>query len=532
MKDRFAATASKGGAITVVLVYAVVASLWILLSDRLMGLLFTDSASLVKVSLIKGWFFVAVTTLLLYYLVRRLVGRIADAHRSELEALQARQDTFNLLTAIVDNSDDAIFAKDRDGRYLLFNAAASRYIGKAASEVVGRDDRDIFPPDQAEKVMAIGRRVMATGLTETNEETLDTALGRRIFMATKGPLRDADNTVFGLFGISRDITARKQAEDALRESNTRFQDVVASMADWVWEVDAAGRYTYVSDSVENMLGYTSAEILGKTPFDLMPADEAVRVAAEFNAIAARKEAFRDLDNVNVHKDGSLRHVQTNGIPILAADGSLLGYRGLDRDITARWLTEQAVRESEARWIMAIDGAGHGVWDWNVATSRVYFSHQWKAMLGFTDDEVGDSLDEWSGRIHPDDREQCMAEVERHFRKETPTYVCEHRVRCKDGSYKWILDQGRVVGWDADGKPARMIGTHTDITALKQSEVEQMARNEELERFNRAMVDRELDMLAMKIRINALSGELGRAPPYPLAFIESAADNEHGGNGSK
>ena len=110
MKDRFATTAPNGGALTVVLVYAVGASLWILLSDRLMGLLFTDSASLVKVSLIKGWFFVAVTALLLYALVRRLVGRISEAHRREIEALQSGQDTFNLLTAIVGNSDDAIFA--------------------------------------------------------------------------------------------------------------------------------------------------------------------------------------------------------------------------------------------------------------------------------------------------------------------------------------------------------------------------------------------------------------------------------------
>lgn len=520
MKDRFAATAPDGGALTVVLVYAVVASLWILLSDRLMGLLIADSATLVQVSLIKGWFFVAVTALLLYVLVRRLVGRIAEAHQREIEALQSRQDTFNLLTSIVENSDDAIFAKDRDGRYLLFNQAACRYVGKAASDVVGRDDRDIFPPDQAVMLMEIGRRVLATGHTETNEETLDTALGRRSFMATKGPLRDADNKVFGLFGISRDITARKQVEDALRESDTRFKDIVWTMADWVWELDAKGRYTYVSDSVEHMLGYPAAEIIGKTPFDLMPPDEAVRVAAQFDAIAARKEAFRDLDNINVHKDGSLRHVQTNGIPILAADGSLLGYRGLDRDITARWLTEQAVRESEARWIMAIDGAGHGVWDWNVADSRVYFSHQWKSMLGFADDEVGDSLDDWSSRVHPDDLEQCKADLERHFRKETPTYVNEHRVRCKDGSYKWILDQGRVVAWDADGKPARVIGTHTDITARKLSEVEQLARNEELERFNRAMVDRELDMLAMKVRINDLSRELGREAPYALAFLDA------------
>ncbi|MDD3530186.1 MAG: PAS domain S-box protein, partial [Gallionellaceae bacterium] len=111
------------------------------------------------------------------------------------------------------------------------------------------------------------------------------------------------------------VATRHQAEaalDALRESERRFQDIAAASADWIWEVDREGRYTYVSGGVEDMIGYRPEEMLGRRAFDFMPADEAVAIAARFADIVARGEPFRDLDNVDLHKDGSRRQVQSSG----------------------------------------------------------------------------------------------------------------------------------------------------------------------------------------------------------------------------
>lgn len=146
----------------------------------------------------------------------------------------------------------------------------------------------------------------------------------------------------GIAISSRDISDWKKTGAELKESEKRFRDIVWSSADWIWEVDTDGRYTYASESVKDMLGYTSAEVIGKTPFDFMQPEEAARMGAIFAAIAARREPFRDLDNIHVHKDGSLRYVQTSGAPILGDDGRLLGYRGLDKDITAKTLAERAL----------------------------------------------------------------------------------------------------------------------------------------------------------------------------------------------
>jgi PAS domain S-box-containing protein len=132
-------------------------------------------------------------------------------------------------------------------------------------------------------------------------------------------------------------------------------------------------------------------------------------------------------------------------------------------------TEEALRESEVRWQFALEGAGDGVWDWNVQTNTVFLSHQWKAMLGYADDEVGITLEEWENRVHPEDKTLCYDELNRHFSGDIPTYQVEHRVRCKGGSYKWILARGKVVERTQEGQPLRIIGTHTDISDRKAAE---------------------------------------------------------------
>lgn len=152
--------------------------------------------------------------------------------------------------------------------------------------------------------------------------------------------------------------------------------------------------------------------------------------------------------------------------------SLLGTRE-KAEIIAAQLTvdsrrkEQLLRESEYRWKFAIEGAGDGIWDWNVAEGKVFYSKRYKEMLGYEDSDIGDTPDEWRSRVHPDDREATDAALRAHFEGRTPIYASERRMRCKDGTYKWTLIRGTVVSRDADGKPLRFIGTQKDISATKE-----------------------------------------------------------------
>lgn len=127
--------------------------------------------------------------------------------------------------------------------------------------------------------------------------------------------------------------------------------------------------------------------------------------------------------------------------------------------------ERALRESEERWQLAIRGTNDGIWDWNIKTDEAFFSARWKEMLGYEDHEIGNSSDEWRKRIHPEDLERVMQLYQDHVSRKTPFYTNEHRLLCKDGTYKWILARGQML-WDVEGNPLRMAGSHTDISDAK------------------------------------------------------------------
>ncbi len=143
------------------------------------------------------------------------------------------------------------------------------------------------------------------------------------------------------------------------------------------------------------------------------------------------------------------------------------------------LQKEALRTSEERLAMVIKGSNDGIWDWNVATNEVYFSPRWKAMLGYDDDEIENTFNAWQSLIHPDDRDRAGRMIRDYFEGRTPGYQLEHRLRHKDGSYRWILARG-VAARDETGRPLRMAGSHVDLTDLKQAEQELRSANLELQ----------------------------------------------------
>jgi PAS domain S-box-containing protein len=129
---------------------------------------------------------------------------------------------------------------------------------------------------------------------------------------------------------------------ALAESERYFRELAENTSDWIWEVDERIRYVYASPKVTDLLGYLPEEVLGKTPFDFMPAVEAERIRAGIDALLLNPQPFQSLENINVHKDGTLRVLETSGIPIFAENGCFIGLRGIDRDITERKKGEDAI----------------------------------------------------------------------------------------------------------------------------------------------------------------------------------------------
>jgi hypothetical protein len=139
------------------------------------------------------------------------------------------------------------------------------------------------------------------------------------------------------------------------------------------------------------------------------------------------------------------------------------------DVTAQRRAEAALREHDARWKLALDSLGDGVWDWNLQTGEEVLTRRCKEMYGFAEDELPDRIDALDRRTHPEDVAQMQRDRQAHFDGRTPVYVNEHRIRCKDGRWKWVLSRGMIIARDELGRPLRMIGTHTDIDERKQAE---------------------------------------------------------------
>jgi len=157
------------------------------------------------------------------------------------------------------------------------------------------------------------------------------------------------------------------------------------------------------------------------------------------------------------------------LPVTRQDeiGQLVG--GFNRLLVELDQRQQALMESEERWKFALEGSGDGVWDWNIQTGEAHYSKRWKEMLGFAENEVRNEASEWSDRVHPEDISRVMAAIQAHIDAKTPSAEIEYRMLSKDGRWTWILGRGIVASRTSDGRPLRLVGTNTEITARKQLE---------------------------------------------------------------
>lgn len=291
-------------------------------------------------------------------------------------------------------------------------------------------------------------------------------------------VHDADGTLLYYEGTVEDITAQVRAQEELRRSEEQLRLMTSQVPGMVYVVhvapDGQRQYRFVSSGVRDIYGVAPEDIMRdaslpakfRHPEDLpllehdmqMIRDGPVDLGGEFRILMP---------------DGSIKWVYRRSCAVSEdATGSVRV--GVLLDITARKQAEAELRASEAVWKLALESAGDGVWDWNLQSGEEFISQGIKAMYGYADNELANFAEELDNRTHPDDLQQMQADRQAHFERRAPVYRNEHRVRCKDGSWKWVLSRGMVIARDADGKPLRMIGTHTDITELKQAEAHQRA----------------------------------------------------------
>ena len=246
----------------------------------------------------------------------------------------------------MDYAPEAIFCMDANAQFFYVNEAACQLLGYSREELLSMSIHDVdlnFPTQSWSEHWEELKSQSSFTLESTNR-----ASDGRIFpIELSVNYLEFNGQEYNCVFV-RDISDRKQAEEALRESEERFRNLVESTSDFIWEVDENALYTYVSPQIRDILGYEVAEVVGKTPFDLMPPEEAYRVAEMISNQVALQRPLTNLENTNLHKDGHLVVLETSGVPFFDKAGNFKGYRGIDRDITKRKQTEEAIRQSKAQ----------------------------------------------------------------------------------------------------------------------------------------------------------------------------------------
>ena len=419
----------------------------------------------------------------------RVIGTAQDiTGRKQAEEAQAR------LAKIVETSDDAIISKSIDGIIQTWNAGAERMLGYPAEEVIGKPITWLIPPErfpEEEKILQQLRRGKAVEQFETLRLTRD---GRPIDVSlTISPLKNADGNVVGASTIVRNITERKQAEDALRESEGRFRALVLASSDLMCRMSPDwSEMRQVYD--KNFVVETEEPNSNWLQYYVYRDDQPQLMAAVREAI--RTKSLFEMEHRVRRADGSWGWMLSRAVPLLDAKGEIVEWFGTGSDVTEQKRAEQALRESEERLRLAADAAHFGMYDRDLGGGYFHISTQIKQMLGYEPDAPLDHAQVMS-HFHPDDQRAGSAALKRACDPAGDGRIAiEQRIVRRDGAVRWISSVGRVLF--EDGVPKRSIGFLVDITERNRLERKSLEQAQALADLDRRK-DEFLAMLSHELR---------------------------------
>jgi PAS domain S-box-containing protein len=376
---------------------------------------------------------------------------------------------------------------DASGRLLEVNRAFEEMWGVSAADVVGYNPLE-DEQSHTQGMIPLLERAFAGETVVFPEAPYDAAQtvsrGHRRWIKTFAyPVREGGRVSEVVF-MHEDVTARREAEEAkarhdeeLGGERRRLQDILASVPGVVWEAwgrpdGSAQQIDFVSDHVEEMLGYTREEWLSESNFWLKLVHPEDRAQAAYSAAEHFVVGGAGVNRFRwVAKDGRVLWVESRSRVIADEEGRPLGMRGVTLDVTERRRVEEELLKSQLRLELAQEAGGIGTFDWDILTDEVVWTEQLEALFGLAPGGFGGTFEHWRQRVHAEDLARCEHEIQRTLQEKLPEWRTEYRMfRADTGELRWIDARARAF-YDAAGQPTRLIGVNLDVTQQKRAEAE-------------------------------------------------------------
>ncbi len=412
-------------------------------------------------------------------LKRRLNEKLNHLKHTQ-EELQKSEEKYRL---IVDHSLDLISMIDKDGVIMYISPSVLRMIGYQASDLIGKMYHSLIYPDDLQIVIDNFNKIIETKSVVENVEfrIMDSNGNWKWYVCTGTPILKGEKEITAIVTISRDITERKAAEEALVNSERKFRAIFdnAPYAILIHSFED-GSYLDANRAFLEPRGIRKEDLLKLNVYEVVNMSK--ELTSKLNSELARKGTIKNVEYSTTMQDGSMEHVIFSSI-LLDIEGKKQ-ILTMTVDVTEQKEAEKALRESERRYARAISATTDGVWEKNLVTGQLYLSPRWYEMLGYSDGEFPMTDASWIEICHPDDREKALEAIRQTL--EAPDFSMlsmEFRMKAKDGSWKWFLCRGSVVERDDDGKPLIISGTNTDITEHKKLEA-QLVQSQKMEAVGR------------------------------------------------
>lgn len=372
----------------------------------------------------------------------------------------------------------AIFKTDSEGVITFLNDSWTRILGYDLKDSLGDKMATYFSAEhsdnfnesltkliniESESERLIVKMIAMNGMFRWTELTFSYTL-------------DKYGKVDGIAGSITDVTDKKLTEEKLNSQQRFIENVLDSDPNLIYVKNADGKFLLVNTSTANLFNKTKEEMTGDSIYNYSPEAE-IHHHTDLKVIESKQEAR--LEEKITTADGVEKWFYTIKLPLEDENG-VVNVLGISSDITERKIAEQQLLESNERFNLAVDGSSDGIWDWDIANNKVYFSARWKSILGYGRDELEDEFEVWKKLIHPKDLPNVLKTLKEYLTGKISVYEPEFRMKHKNGSWIWILARATAL-WNEEGTPYRMAGSHTDITLRKIQEAEIIKAREEAEK---------------------------------------------------